>query len=250
MIDLARSSPDFAAGIHADVWHAHALAAAPLQVRASGHAALDAELPGGGWPVGALIEVLQAPGVHQEWRLLLPALATGGEASVVLVGAPHVPMAASLAAQGLAPGRLLWVAAQDGSPRLWAAEQALRCSDVDAVLLWLTAATGGRSDALRRLHMAATEFGKLLFVMRPSQAQTEASPAALRLLLTPWTRDHGLPCAGLQVQLIKRRGPSLEQPLQLRGHDRRLAELLRASRQIPAEPHALDRTAPGHRSAV
>ena len=47
-----------------DVWRADelatSLAGANSRVLASGHAALDAELPGGGWPVGALIEVLQA----------------------------------------------------------------------------------------------------------------------------------------------------------------------------------------------
>jgi protein ImuA len=32
-----------------------------LQVVATGHAALDAQLPGGGWPVGAMTELLQAP---------------------------------------------------------------------------------------------------------------------------------------------------------------------------------------------
>ena len=250
MIDLARSSPDFAAGIHADVWHAHALATAPLQVRSSGHAALDAELPGGGWPVGALIEVLQAPGVHQEWRLLLPALVGSGSACVVLVGAPYVPMAASLAARGLVPGRLLWVAAQDGSSRLWAAEQALRCADVDAVLLWLTATSAIRPDALRRLHMAAADFGKLLFAMRPAQARSEASPAPLRLALAPLPVRQDRPGTGLQVHLIKRRGPSLAQPLPLRGHDTRLADVLLASRHLPVEHHALDRTAPARRSAA
>jgi protein ImuA len=44
-------------------------------VLASGHAALDAQLPGGGWPVGALTELLLPhPGVG-ELRLLAPALA-------------------------------------------------------------------------------------------------------------------------------------------------------------------------------
>ena len=77
MTSLARirtGSPD-PQDIHADVWHAHALADAPLQVQPTGHAELDAQLPGGGWPVGALTEILQPAGLHSEWRLLLPALA-------------------------------------------------------------------------------------------------------------------------------------------------------------------------------
>ena len=50
---------DVRTALHADVWHAHALAGAPQQVQATGNAALDAQLPGGGWPVGAMTELLQ-----------------------------------------------------------------------------------------------------------------------------------------------------------------------------------------------
>ena len=126
-------------GIHSDVWHADALAFAPAQVLPTGDALLNAQLPGGGWPVGALTEILQAEGLHSEWRLLLPALAHSGRGPVVLVGAPHVPFTPALASQGLPGQRLLWVAAQATPERLWAAEQALRCADVEAVLLWLPA---------------------------------------------------------------------------------------------------------------
>ncbi|APW47500.1 hypothetical protein [Rhodoferax antarcticus] len=50
----------------------------------SGHAALDAQLPGGGWPVGASCEILQPQAGQGEWRLLLPALRSLTQA-VVLV---------------------------------------------------------------------------------------------------------------------------------------------------------------------
>ena len=39
--------------LRADVWRADALAAARAQTLSSGDAALDAQLPGGGWTVGA-----------------------------------------------------------------------------------------------------------------------------------------------------------------------------------------------------
>ncbi|MEY3124626.1 MAG: translesion synthesis-associated protein ImuA, partial [Pseudomonadota bacterium] len=168
--------------LHADVWHANAMAASPAHVLPTGDALLNAQLPGGGWPVGALTEILQNPGVHSEWRLLLPALARCGHGPVVLVGAPHLPFTPALAAQGLALHRLLWIAAQAAPQRLWATEQALRCAEVDAVLAWLPQA---RTDQLRRLQMAAAEHAKLLFVLRPAQAQHEASPAVLRLWVSP-----------------------------------------------------------------
>jgi protein ImuA len=178
---------------------------------------------------------------------------------VVLVGAPHTPFAPWLASQALASQRLLWVNTPATPARLWAAEQALRCADVDAVLLWLD---GGRkqpvrSDALRRLHMAAAEHQKLLFVMRPDSAQREASPAALRLrvaaqppIADPLADPVADPVAdvsvgspadisadALAVQLLKRRGPPLMQPLQMTARAQGMATLLAASYH-----HALDRT--------
>lgn len=235
-------SPDLQ-GIHADVWHAHALASAPQAVQPTGDARLDAQLPGGGWPVGALIELLQPAGVHSEWRLLLPALARSGQGPVVLVGAPQPPFVPALAAQGLAVARLVWVTAQAATARLWAAEQALRCAEVDAVLAWLPQARG---DQLRRLQMAAAEHHKLLFVMRAPQAQADASPALLRLQLAPQAQEGDL----LAVHILKRRGPPLAQPLHLQARPARLAVWLAAS-QRPAQGlavmeevgHALDRLA-------
>ncbi|PQA76794.1 translesion DNA synthesis-associated protein ImuA [Rhodoferax sp. TS-BS-61-7] len=236
MTSLARistGSPD-PQDIHADVWHAHALAGSPQVVQPTGDALLDAQLPGGGWPVGALVELLQPAGVHSEWRLLLPALARCGQGPVVLVGAPYLPFVPALAALGLRASRLLAVGAvQDG--RLWATEQLLRCAEVDAVLAWLPQA---RSDQLRRLQMAAAEHHKLLFVMRPASLQADASPAALRLVLQPQPPAQSPGLDALAVHIVKRRGPPLAQPLQLQARAARLAVLLAAE-----GAYALDRTA-------
>lgn len=221
------------ADLPADVWHADALAVSHAQVVSTGDAVLDAQLPGGGWPVGAMTEILQTPGVHSEWRLLLPALARCGSGPVVLVGAPQVPFAPALAAQGLHAQRLLWVTEPAAATRLWVAEQALRCAEVDAVLAWLPQA---RSDQLRRLQMAAAEHSKLLFVLRPAQAQWDASPAALRLCVAP--AGEGARGDALEVQVLKRRGPPLVQPLHLMARPAGLALLLAAS-----HAHALDRAA-------
>lgn len=223
------------AQVHADVWHANTLATAPAQVLPTGDAALDAQLPGGGWPVGALSEILQPAGVHSEWRLLLPALAHSGSGAVVLVGPPQPPFAPALTAQGLHTRRLLWVAATLPAQRLWAAEQALRCADVDAVLAWLPQA---RADQLRRLQMAAASFNKLLWVLRPEQVQHDSSPAVLRV----WVVPVGVPVAdasmadGLALRVLKRRGPPLAQALHLHARSPVLARLLAASQCEPALP--------------
>ncbi len=233
--------------ILANVWQASALSAAPACVQATGNGVLDAQLPGGGWPVGAMTEVLQDPGVHCEWRLLLPALVHCGQGPVVLVGAPQLPFAPALAAQGLLAHRLLWIVAQPAAQRLWAAEQTLRCAAVDVVLLWVASAV--RPDQLRRLQMAAVQHSKLLFVMRPAQAQAEASPAVLRLQVGP----DPLQTDALEIRLLKRRGPPLEQPLCLQARAAQLSMLLALSpsragatqslRSLPRYCDALNRTA-------
>jgi protein ImuA len=229
------------------VWRADALGHNASATVLTGHAALDAQLPGGGWPVGALSEILQAYTGQHEWRLLLPAL-TKGVGPVVLVGAPHLPFGPGLAAQGLDARRLLWVRSDTPAQRLWASEQALRCAEVLAVLAWLPQV---RAEQLRRLQMAAQTHGKLLFVMRPAPAQAESSPALLRLLVTGPPRD--APVDALSVQVIKRRGPPLAQALVLLARHARLAALLalcegpgagiHVSTLSAGGPHALDRLA-------
>jgi len=224
--------------LSADVWSANDLAQSPAQVVATGDAALDVQLPGGGWPVGALTEVLQGAGLHCEWRLLLSGLVRSGSGPVVLVGAPQLPFAPSLLSQGLAHSRLLLLDAPDAASRLWAAEQSLRCAPVDAVLLWLPQPC--RSDSLRRLHLAAVGHNKLLWVIRPRSAEHEASPAPLRLAVALVSDTDAL-----QVQVLKRRGPPMARPLHLPARPARLSALLAASLPAPLA-HAHDRSGSRH----
>jgi protein ImuA len=187
------------------VWRVPELARVEEVVVPTGHAALDSQLPGGGWPVGSMVEVLQQRAGQHVWQLLLPGLAqaTAQQAGpVVLVAAPFEPFGPSLAAQGLPGERLLCIRADKPTARLWAAEQALRCADVAAVLAWLPQA---KSPELRRLHMAAQQHDKLLFVFRGLDARQDASPARLRLLAEGVDE--------LQLHILKRRGPPLETPL-------------------------------------
>jgi protein ImuA len=216
------------------VWRADELSRSTGATRATGHAALDAALPGGGWPVGSLVEVLQPQAGQGEWRLLLPALGAGTHpaqppGALVLVNPPHRPFVPGLAAQGLDAARLLVLhgptLASDAAAQVWACEQALRCGGVAAVLAWLPQV---RPEQLRRLQMAAQNFQQSLFVMRPLAAQQEASPAVLRLLLES---GEGEGADALTVRLLKRRGPPLATPLVLPARPERLQALLAASRQ-------------------
>jgi protein ImuA len=251
------SSVDPSAFAGAGVWRADQLASSAGSVLSSGHPALDAQLPGGGWPVGALTELLQLQSGAGEWGLLLPVLAqllpsrtaraqgraeAGGASGqrapqpanggvvatptcVVLVGAPHVPLGPALQARGLDAQRLLWVRTDAPAARAWACEQALRCADVAAVLAWLPQV---RADALRRLHLAAHDHAKLLWVLRPAQAQHESSPAPLRLLLESAVQVLGSPHES-RVSILKRRGPPLQQAVPLCLHSAALQALLAAA---------------------
>jgi protein ImuA len=206
---------------HADVWRAAELGSHSLPALDTGYAALNRVLPGGGWPQGALVEMLQPQAGLHEWGLLAPALAAVQAAApaklVVLVGAPWLPFGPALGARQLNMQRVLCVRSQ-GPALLWATREALQCADVAAVLAWLPDA---RSAHLRRLQMAAQAHSQLLFVFRPLRAQLESSPAPLRLLLEGAAAEEG----NLQVHVLKRRGPPLAAP------PARLAALLSASRE-------------------
>lgn len=212
----------------------------------TGYTLLDHALPGGGWPAGSMVEVLQQRPDQHVWQLLLPGLSRATETStgpVVLVGAPFQPFGPSLKAQGFSPERLLCIQADRSAARLWAAEQVLRCAEVAAVMAWLPQA---RAEELRRLHMAAQQQSRLLFVFRGWNARHQASPATLRLLL------EGVD--SLELSILKRRGPPLLNPLELPAHGARLAALMSARKAMTSGPasvpapadrrsHVLDRTA-------
>ena len=126
-----------------------------------------------------MVEVLQQrPGQHV-WQLLLPGLAQAMRTQAGSCGAGECPLRAvrpQLGGARAAGERLLCVQADKPAARLWAAEQALRCADVAAVLAWLPQA---KSAELRRLHMAAQQHVRLLFVFRGLNARHDASPAPL-----------------------------------------------------------------------
>ncbi|QBK04691.1 translesion DNA synthesis-associated protein ImuA [Hylemonella gracilis] len=163
------------------VWRAAELARVRQTYVPSGHGELDPELPGQGWPLGQLTEILQAqPGLH-EWRLLLSALRQAvAHGPLVLVGAPQLPNLPVLSLLGIPARQLLRVDAHSAAERLWATEQVLRGRELGALLSWLPRA---RPEQLRRLQLASTATQALVFALRPIAARHESSPAPLRLTL-------------------------------------------------------------------
>ena len=214
--------------LHPGLWRAHQLGGGRQGCTASGHAVLDAELPGGGWPHGTLTELLLPhPGVG-ELRLLAPALAAlqaPGAAQapghcVMLFAPPARPCSQALAQLGLDTRG--WLVVQPRAPRgrapaarhllpdadvLWALEQSLRSGQSGAVLAWLPGPL--KTDTLRRLQLAAQGYDGPVFIFRETQARLRPSPAPLRLGLQAAAFD------GLVLQVLKRRGPPPPAPLRL-----------------------------------
>ena len=177
---------------HASVWKLKDASAAPARpVWSTGNSALDARLPGGGWPTASLIEVLLDHTGLGEVQLFLPALVkcqrnTGSGMSddapwLVWIAPPHEPYAPALVQQGIELGRLLVVRPASATEALWAAEQALGSGVCAAVLLWLK---GSDDRWLRRLKLAAEAGGALGVLFRPERHRFESSPASLRLVMT------------------------------------------------------------------
>jgi len=118
---------------HPAIWHGDDCAPEPATLP-SGFAALDAALPGHGWPQGALTEVLLEREGIGELRLALPALARvqAQGRDVVWIAPPHRPYAPALAAAGLDLARFYVVRCRDAQDALWAYEQALRAPECGA----------------------------------------------------------------------------------------------------------------------
>lgn len=183
---------------HPAVWRPGERPAVPLRVLPCGVPGLERELPGGGWPLGCITEVIGSATGIGEVSLLLPALAelTRRGESVAWVAPPFVPYAPALQQAGIDLRQMLHIDAQDEGDALWAAEQSLRSGTCGAVLVW-----PGRADntALRRLQLAAEAGGAWCVVLRERAAAGVASPAAVRVEVDSDGRRR-------QVRLLKCRG--------------------------------------------
>jgi protein ImuA len=177
------------------LWRGGTIATA--RAEPTGFAALDAKLPGGGWPLGALSEILHdRPGVG-EVSIALPLLSrlTRARRWVAFVAPPFTPYAPALAEANLDLSRVLVVEPGDPSQALWSAEQLLRAG-AGAVLAWSRTSD---VQVLRRLQLAAETSDNVALLYRPSSASRGFSPTALRLRV--WC-ERGEP----QAEIVKCRG--------------------------------------------
>jgi hypothetical protein len=216
-----------------DIWRGGEAAGVAIPSIPTGFPALDALLPGGGWPRGALTEILcEGEGIG-ELSLLAPALARLSRQDLWLafVAPPYLPYAPALAAVGIDLARVLMIRPARSGDILWAMEQALRSGSCSAVLAWPPFLT---ERAARRLQLAAEAGRGWGVYFSPATPATAPSPAALRLLLSPARRSDpakgtlpentagaslasavASPLCKLRVAILKRRGGAVPAPLLL-----------------------------------
>jgi hypothetical protein len=213
-LSLSPSLPEIESTFRDRLWRGDMLVRSNQSI-SSGFAALDAQLPGGGWPTRCLSELLIGANGLGELRLLAPALSHLSKARrqiILLLPSDEdnrVVYPDGWAQLGINQSTLLMIRAPRPADRLWALEQALKSASFGALIGWVDPL---RPEALRRLQVAAASADGLSFLFRPESAQHHASPAPLRLLLS------ASPNAGerkLSVRIVKRRGPVLAAPLLL-----------------------------------
>lgn len=194
--------------VESAIWRGDALGTPVTTTIRTGFEALDAELPGNGWPCQSLTEVLQVQPSVLEWRLLAPAMRTqvGQGKQIVVIGPPKAPHLPGLKHLGLDERHLVWIQADKPVERLWATEQLIKANAAGMLVSWLPQA---RQEQIRRLQVCTQGCDGPVILCRPAAAEHEASAAPLRLqarLGVDWE---------LHIHLLKRKGPPHEGELTL-----------------------------------
>lgn len=195
---------------HPLLWRGQDGGPADTAAIATGFEELDRYLPGGGWPLAGISEILVERYGLGELSVLMPALAALSRQAVeakkwiVWIAPPFVPYAPALLHHGVDLSRILLVHPKaprgDADPKdaLWAVEQAIRSQSSIAALAWVRHAD---ITALRRLQLGAEQYRCWTVLFRPAAAVTDSSPAVLRFRLLPGGERNGI-----RVEIQKCRG--------------------------------------------
>lgn len=149
----------------------------------SGQTALDEQLPGGGWPLGSVTEILLDHRATGELRLLLPALAQLSTQDLrwqLWLNPPLQPCAPALQQWQLDTERILLAQADHANDLCYCLEKSLLSGGCQAALIWC-----GKLDKalMRRIQLAAESAQAPVFLLRPASFAQHPSVAALRLRL-------------------------------------------------------------------
>jgi len=163
----------------------------------TGFAALDAVLPGGGWPRQGLVEIITTGSGHGElalWMPLIRQLTRAEEARCcAIITPPFELFAPAWRAAGARLERLLVAHALES---LWTLEQVLQSGVCAIGFAWQERAS---MTELRRLVLAAERGAALGVLIRPLRALGAPTAASLRLMVRRTTTH-------LRLELLKGRG--------------------------------------------
>ena len=146
---------------------------------ASGYPELDKYLPGGGWPLRSVIEIVVDEWGSGELQVLLPLMAelSRRRSRLSLVSPPYLPYAPALHNAGISLDRLVIIDnAIPADDRWWCAEKILRHPECGLMLVW---PGRPRANQVRRLQ-AAAESGNSTGVIF-HRGEPVDTPVSLRL---------------------------------------------------------------------
>jgi hypothetical protein len=179
------------------LWRGRGIPPSERKGMPTGFSALDATLPGGGWPAGAMVDIVTAHRGIGELSILLPAMARlcGGGLKAVWIDPPFVPYAPTLRQAGVRTHHVLIVGpCRSDSDTPWCMEKILRSASCGMALAWPRQLD---FRATRRLQLAAEAGDSLGILFHTTDPGN--SPAALRIYLTPGE-------SALEVRITKARG--------------------------------------------
>lgn len=163
---------------------------------ATGFAELDALLPGGGWPLGGVLEILSPCLGSGELSLLLPAMShiTQNKRWIAWIAPPQQVYAPALTQAGIDLAYVLVVDCRQAADIPWSLEKLLRGGRCGMTLAWPNRLN---DHQVRRLQLAA-EADSALAVLFPKHPSGNGY-TALRLEVKPCT-------TGLALHIMKARG--------------------------------------------
>ena len=188
------------------LWRASSINCEFRQGLSSGFPKLDSYLPGSGWPVAGVTEMLYEKLGIGELRLLAPALSRLSKEQsrhILWVSPPYIPYPPALHTLGIDLTTILVVRPRTEKDMLWVLEQALGSNSCSVVLAW----TDRMLDKqLRRLQVASKEGNTWNILFRPERNIGQSSPAELRIRLTAGQFSPLDPHSSINLKIMKRRG--------------------------------------------
>jgi hypothetical protein len=197
------------------LWRASSIDREYQKSCSTGYPLLDQQLPGGGWPVDGVTEILHDQYGIGEFRLLAPALARlSHEQSrwLLLVSPPYIPYPPALAQAGIDLTHILITQPKTRKDYLWVLEKSLASQSCSAVIAW----PGNIHDKqVRRLQLASKEGNCWNILFRPEHAARNASPAELRVRVKGLHVSPLQESSAVELKVLKRRGGWESEPIRI-----------------------------------